>query len=396
MSTPVTNGTPTLKRSVNRPSWVQSPLPSPKTRSGLGSAGSSTRSRLTPSQSMKQLSSSRLRSKFSEQDSDDLANLSVSSRQSQFGGSSFGTPMPSSVSSGRTAVRGDLPPTQSMNDLRSLVNPLTAYSDSPSLPPSTSMSNIQTVRSPAPKPAATANVPTASRSFPYLNTDDQKSISTVVNGDTPSVSSDTIVVFGFPSYLIPQILDHFSQYGSVVHHRLEADRAIHITYADPASASKALTENGAKIGGFRIGCIPGSDTASSSSLHKGQPEMKELKPYETLNSALTSSSRTSTPNNALKSSPAQSLPAGNISGTPRSRFSDPRHRLSPGRLNPGSDLKPNVRRVQARRSGAIFKSKDLHRTPLSVSVVDNNSKNERWLSWLSRRAQQLIFGWDEL
>uniref|UniRef100_H2Z562 Nucleoporin NUP53 n=1 Tax=Ciona savignyi TaxID=51511 RepID=H2Z562_CIOSA len=78
---------------------------------------------------------------------------------------------------------------------------------------------------------------------------------------TPDVQLDDtwVTVFGFPASSASFVLQRFSQFGSIVHHRVAADDGnwMHIHYESRLQARKALSRNGKIIGGnVMIGVVP--------------------------------------------------------------------------------------------------------------------------------------------
>lgn len=261
----------------------------------------------------------------------------------------------------------------------------------------------------------------------------------IANAGRPKAAdhSLSVVIFGFPSSVTPAVVAHFSKFGNIAENVDSSNRIpimstptnknfrapptpiqtgknwLKITYDNPASASRAIQENGTIIAGqFVVGCIAVTaqnykefEIASEKSIYSGAPSTvdeiedsiveRNIPSFTEVSSSenTTEDNKTSQTNNRSLIGKNSSLPS--LAGSKKVVLKD------------GKSIFNKVHK-QSGYTGSFFKTPDAKK---SVSAVKNNnapnSENEGdkrlqsaggqgWISWTSKKAQELVFGWDDL
>lgn len=249
---------------------------------------------------------------------------------------------------------------------------------------------------------------------------------------TQVVDSVSVIIFGFPASLTPAVVTYFSRFGNILENVDSARRLqtlkgkstshppIHtgknwlkITYDNPASASRAIQENGTIFDGqYIIGCFPVTshrlkefekacemsmqssefpNSTTKSTLFNFTPTDDTNKKENDLDSNASNTAKKtdsgSVDKSVFGSSNKTSKPA--ISGSRHANIKDGRHIFNTP--------------AKQRYSSALFKiahdpetfkqSKEIRNPANSKSFKSNNLG---WLSWTGKKAQELVFGWDDL
>lgn len=249
----------------------------------------------------------------------------------------------------------------------------------------------------------------------------------------------SVVIFGFPSSVTPAVVAHFSRFGTISENVDSSSRFImsspnkslrapptpiqtgknwlKITYDNPTSASRAIHENGTLIAGqYVVGCIPVTsqnykefEIASETSMHSGLRSPTEsigdysvfddttvdftdgniLPPSE--NEGSEDHSSILAHQNGKSLGRTVSMPS--LAGSKRVELKDGRTIF-------------NKSGKQVRYSPSLFKisqepdqeNKSLGKRATGVPDSDKRlqSGKQGWMSWTSKKAQELVFGWDDL
>ncbi|CAN6660595.1 hypothetical protein TRVA0_032S01266 [Trichomonascus vanleenenianus] len=300
-------------------------------------------------------------------------SISAQSPPSTFGSTSFGTPKPTHAKKNNAIDEEDLPPTESVYD--SGASPFYAKTQS--------LKASRPVRSSL-NPSSSSLSITSSSSSSVANTPSTKplnSLSSATNGNT---DANSVVVYGFPPELTSSIVKHFSKYGEILENfassggtpSKHAAQQIHsgtnwikITYTTPSSAARALAEDGTLFADkYMIGCKPYSSDRA-----------KRLVSGSSFGEETTSDENGSLyPQIKENGKMPRTLSMPVLAGGKRIHVQD-----GQGLFN-----KKN-RQVRVAPSMANVKER-------SDSKSGMKGGREGWLSWTSKRAQELIFGWDDL
>ncbi|KAK9472593.1 Nup53/35/40-type RNA recognition motif-domain-containing protein [Dipodascopsis tothii] len=287
---------------------------------------------------------------------------------SRFGGPSFGTPKPggrgpAATGAGVHVADDDLPPTESMYD------------------------------SAAPFAFQVPAAPAERREERWAD-------------ESPAKGGASVVVFGFPTSVTPVVVRHFARFGSILEHLaaggdgrgepvpVETGRNwLKITYTTAAAASRALAENGRIIGGYAVGCVPHNAFTAPTTPGRLRAEAMDL--------------------DGSPLSPAMYPPVPPTPPTPRE--------LPPGRVLNRAASVPALggRRLEMKPSEGIFKERERKGglsssqtlrglasilygdEPAPKRAADGGAPpakraRQGWLGWTGRKAQEIIFGWDDL
>lgn len=257
--------------------------------------------------------------------------------------------------------------------------------------------------------------------------------------------SNSVVIFGFPSSVTPAVVAHFSRFGTIAENvdsssrisammsPMKSHRApptpiqtgknwLKITYDNPASAARAIHDNGTLIAGqYVVGCIPvtpqnykefevASETSMQSGLRSPTQSIGDFSAFED-----TTANFNATDNNIL---PPMEEETSEISV-----------RTSNGKAMPRTTSMPTLagsKRVQLKDGRGIFnKQKQMRYSPSLFKIAQEPDQNKNtaapksasgksadgttagdnkrlqsgrggWISWTSKKAQELVFGWDDL
>lgn len=321
---------------------------------------------------------------------------SISAAQSPpntFSGS-FGTAKPIQAKKSNIIDEEDLPPTESIYDtgaspffsggstpIRESVKPMAALSTS------NTTIGLRRLSSNSSKPSPPTNTPPDTQ-------------------ETPTNCS--VIVFGFPPTLTSTIVKHFSKFGPILENfdvaKGESPRKsgrappiqtgpnwMKLTFDNPTSAAKAVSHysGGSRfIGGCAIGCVPFNSVNA-----------KEFG-YASTNNSITESNEEEEADQLMDiDSPAEKKHIQqdtNNRPVPRT--------ISMPVLGNQSSSTPNSRRLQVKDGNSIFnnKQRSVRYAPSMGNMQSNNSDSvlkparQGWISWTKKRAQELVFGWDDL
>jgi hypothetical protein len=294
----------------------------------------------------------------------------------------------------------------------------------------------------------------APTTLPVSHKSDLSSSSLTTRSTTPSTGTQSsttsrpkaadhslsVVIFGFPSSVTPAVVAHFSKFGNIAENVDSSNRIsiistptsknfrapptpiqtgknwLKITYDNPASASRAIQENGTIIAGqYVVGCIPVTaqnykefEIASENSIQSGaqstadeiedsiiDKNISSFNEESTLPSSenTTDESKISQANDRSLIGKNSSLPS--LAGSKKVELKDGRSIF-------------NKAHKQSRYTGSLFRSPDAKKSVSSVkssSAANGVSEGDKrlqpaggqsWVSWTSKKAQELVFGWDDL
>lgn len=251
----------------------------------------------------------------------------------------------------------------------------------------------------------------------------------------------SVVIFGFPSSVTPAVVAHFSRFGTISENVDSSSRLslmsspnkslrapptpiqtgknwLKITYDSPASAARAIQENGTLIAGqYVVGCIP-----LTSHNHKEF----EIASETSMLASLRSPGGESMGDYSIFDDTTIDFTDGNI--LPPSEPEELEDRSSVLGQNNGKSLARTVsmpslagsKQVKLKDGRAIFNKsgKQVRYSPSLFGIAqepDQDTKTaeksyalgpdgdkrlqggkQGWMSWTSKKAQELVFGWDDL
>lgn len=250
----------------------------------------------------------------------------------------------------------------------------------------------------------------------------------------------SVVIFGFPSSVTPAVVAHFSKFGNIAENVDSSNRIpiistptnkhfrapptpiqtgknwLKITYDNPASATRAIQENGTIIAGqYVVGCIPVTaqnykefEIASENSIQSGaQPTTDEIENsivdenVSSFNEGNTLPSSENTTNENKNSQASDRSIIGKNSSLP-SLAGSKKVELKDGRSI------FNKAHKQSSYTSSFFRTPDAKKPISSVkssSAANGVSEGDKrlqpaggqgWVNWTSKKAQELVFGWDDL
>lgn len=383
------------------------------------------------------------------------------SPSNSFGGSFSGIPKTSSHTKKKTFIQEDPPPTRSIYDLES--------------------SNLDLIKTDTPSDTAADNENALRR--PSSTPSDKK-------GNEPSsaynrYAGSSIIIFGFPPSLAPEVIAHFANFGTILENVDSTSRIFNrtpskggnshsapiltgknwmkITYDNPASASRALQENGFLLHDlYYIGCMPltaqklkefenssqasmnaaelsvdGMDTSYSNNnffngenslLNSTIPEepgaevrMLDSQPANTehdFNNSQSSliagtkkllniaSNTILSPHNAENNDEANGNQAINgktlprtvslpvLAGSKRAAIKDGRHIFNSPAKQARYPSTPAIFKQNENRHANGYASRNGAVSGDESKKLQNNKPG--WMSWTSKKAQEFVFGWDEV
>ena len=316
-----------------------------------------------------------------------------------FGGQSFGTPKPFQSRRVNHFGPDDLPPTESIYDVG--LSPYTTDAKSARREGRQSHVNSDLRR----QTSIRSNF--ATNNLSSLNKQEQ--------GSEPQTVPRSVIVFGFPPSLATAIIDHFARFGTILEKFemsngrspskdsgqtpiLSGRNWLRITYEDPSSAERALAENGTMIAGYAIGCVPldssnyqeyGNASENSIIANISSPTDTDESQVMDIDSVPPLGSIT----NSLYSQPPP------IPSTPT--FQD---RAVPRTISmPALQANKSGRKAELKDGQSIFntKHKQLRFAPSMANIQRPaepklKSGKQGWLSWATKKAEELVFGWDDL
>lgn len=352
-------------------------------------------------------------SSFNTSDRGSLAVRKASPSQSptnSFGSSFSGISKPSHIKK-KAVIQEDPPPARSIYDTSSY-NPSMGHKGDASLNLSRRKSVISNMGTPVP-------------STPRM-------VKTIDH-------SLSVVIFGFPSSVTPAVVAHFSRFGTILENVDSSSRFpitaspnkslrapptpiqtgknwLKITYDNAASASRAIQENGTLIAGqYVVGCIPVTpqnykefEIASETSMHSGlRSPTESIGEY----SIFDESTVDFTDGNILP-------PSEHEGSNDHSAILGVQNGKSIGRTVSMPSL-AGGKRVQLKDGRTIFNKtpKQVRYSPSLFQIAqepDQDTKTavkkvnglegdkrlqagkQGWMSWTSKKAQELVFGWDDL
>lgn len=251
----------------------------------------------------------------------------------------------------------------------------------------------------------------------------------------------SVVIFGFPSSVTPAVVAHFSRFGTISENVDSSSRMpimsspnkslrapptpiqtgknwLKITYDNPASASRAIQENGTLIAGqYVVGCIPVTaqnyrdfETASETSMQYGlrspSDSIGEFSIFDDTTADFTDGNIL--PPSVLERSEDHSAILAHQNGKSIGRTVSMPSLAGSKRV----DLKDgrtifNKAGKQVRYSPSLFKiSQEPDQDPKAAEKnhASNGPDGDKrlqaakpgWMSWTSKKAQELVFGWDNL
>lgn len=310
------------------------------------------------------------------------ASFTSQSPSNTFGSSFSGTSKPLSAKK-KQIIQEDPPPTRSIYD-----NDATNMTSTVKVDPNTTVATTEK-RSHNPSP-----VPAKDRTSDY---------------------SRSVVIFGFPPALTSTVVAHFSKFGNILENvnssqRIEMSQStpkgppkpiftgknwLKITYENSASASRAVQENGVIIATkYVIGCIPVTaynykdiEVASEfSSTPQAEDEFPSFNESNTEINTSPSANDNISGNKSILPTDGTMLrsSSAHLIGSKRVELKDG-HDIFKKNTKPS---KVNLQKsVVLPTYGVLKKSSD---KPLQ------SSEKQGWLNWTGKKAQELVFGWDDL
>lgn len=250
----------------------------------------------------------------------------------------------------------------------------------------------------------------------------------------------SVVIFGFPSSVTPAVVAHFSRFGTISENVDSSSRFpimsspnkslrapptpiqtgknwLKITYDNPTSATRAINENGTLIAGqYVVGCIPVTsqnykefETASETSMHLGlQSPGESIGDYSVFDDTTVdftdgnilppSEHEGSEDHSTILSqqngkSIGRTVSMPSLAGSKRVELKDGRTifnksgkqvRYSPSLFKISQEPDQDTKVIGKQAGGAPESDKRLQ------------SGKQGWMSWTSKKAQELVFGWDDL
>lgn len=341
---------------------------------------------------------------------------SISPSQSpsnSFGNSFSGILKPSHIKK-KTFIQEDPPPTKSIYDLDT-----------------SNIAHFKNDTSIAPDPARLSSFSSGSGPTGSSNTS-----ATSLPSPNQVIDSVSVIIFGFPASLTPAVVTYFSRFGNILENvdsarKLQStlkggnssQHPIHtgknwlkITYDNSVSASRAIQENGSMFAGqYIIGCVPVTsdrlkdfEKACEASMYESESAKDSTSLFSDFsfteepsreNQVPGSSDSSEVPNGSKQSQPLMKSVFGHksssktsvpvIAGSKRATIHDGRHIF-------------NTPAKQMRYSSSLFKTPNetdsSKQLPGSKHTESSKlqSRNPSWISWTSKKAQELVFGWDDL
>ncbi|VVT58961.1 uncharacterized protein SAPINGB_P006471 [Magnusiomyces paraingens] len=347
------------------------------------------------------------------------SSLSPSQSPTAFGTSFSGVPKPSHTKK-KTFVQEDPPPTKSIydndprNSIGSFVNEKTTKSQ-PDNHISSGFGNSTTSLSSS----------AASKSVTSGSSQNSSAANSSASADIVSV-----IIFGFPASLTQSVVSYFSRFGNILEN-VDSNKRLHqsskekknyptqihtgknwlkITYENPVSAARAIQENGVVFAGqYIIGCVPATtqklkEFEKAGAMLINDANTQEM--YFNISSLMSPvSDKDKIANDQLKTPQKNEL---NGHGSSKSPFGNQK----------GSAKTENIPIITGSKHKAIKDGKNIFNSPAKQlhspllfryaqendkSANSNMSSSKRlqagktgWFSWTGKKAQELVFGWDDL
>uniref|UniRef100_A0A060SX63 ARAD1A02046p n=1 Tax=Blastobotrys adeninivorans TaxID=409370 RepID=A0A060SX63_BLAAD len=310
------------------------------------------------------------------------ASSASSPPSASYSTSSFGTPKPTQSKKSSFIDEESLPPTESIYDTGA--SPFVQRNT----PISTSRTGPSSSRLLSNSPRRDGALPPASNSFSSSKT--QEPLASSQSLTAQASQNCSIIVYGFPPQLASVVVKSFSKYGAIQEqYESSKDSTMHkpappietgknwmkITYDNPTSAARAISSGNTAIGGYIVGVAPySSTTLRQLEGASGDESNDQVQGLPTLGRTERSLPRTI------------SMPV-----------------LSDDRTNGNGSGTPG-RRIEVKDGRGIFSSRPHRQIRLAPSMNNFQAKSsdsrlgekQSWLSWTARRAQELVFGWDDL
>jgi hypothetical protein len=361
------------------------------------------------------------------------SNNANSPPETRFGQmSSFGTPKPLHARRADVIDESDLPPPDSIYDSGALPFFNKRPSDSPSaannsqqsygLFSSTSgLTGESTPPSANPSGGTLVRTPSATNSRRLSSNYVSAPLPSPVRAVTPG-PANSVIIFGFPSAVTNAVINHFSKFGEILENMGSATSPakansrqdtplpvqagknwLRITYKNPQSALRALNENGKALGGqFLIGCVPYSSKGLEGGIGRNALQSAD----ESLEIDLDGLDEEAPPQVSIRNtSLIEEAPASDdrpVAITNNKEKVVPRT-ISMPLLAAGS------KRLEVKDGHSVFthpKGRGLRFAPslaniAAAATAPSNDKKQKlgkqgWLSWTTKRAQEFVFGWDDL
>lgn len=381
---------------------------------------------------------------------------SASSASKKFGGQSFGTPKPhhlrSSVAASTTAAASSAAAGTPGADIADDLPPVESIYDSGAASPFAFQMPLNTVSNAVEMSEPASPAPGKSSQQSQSLSEDQQPSSVMVFGFPPELTH--AVVSHFSKF--GRILEHLSTEDADVDKSLPpapvetGKNWLKITYTTPMAANRALMENGHMLGGqsdYILGCVAVPQTTSNNNTSSATG-MKRSSARSGLSSVLNANSEGETSsyastisrkrapvadNSARLFSPATPS-SSNLNGMTRTTsmpvgFSST---TAAAAANGSSSTTPGGRaggrKLQVRGAEGIFREKERRGMAHSVTIrglasrfmaggggagdgskrtgeasAETERENKRvkssssgWVGSLSRKASEMIFGWDDL
>lgn len=358
------------------------------------------------------------------------AKNSPPDRRTAPGYHSFGTPKPFQARRSDAIDESDLPPPDSIYD--SGILPF--FNKRPSDP---AAQQAESANGSFPTPAtldeyspSNENVNNMSVSGPSSSlartpSNSRRLSSNYVSAQLPSpvrpansgTNNTSVAIFGFPSAMSTVVLRHFANFGQILENipaassanansRQDTPLPVHagknwlkLTYNNPHSAARALTENGKTIGGYAIGCVAWTPEFETGARRPLEPADDILE----IDMDKAAIDEEAPPIVSIRNKYLNDEEADSSSG---------KEKVVPRTISMPL-LAANSKRLEVHDGQFVFthpKGRGLRFAPslanlgqvAAAATAPSNDKKQlkqgkqNWLSWTTKRAQEFVFGWDDL
>ncbi|PRT52816.1 Nucleoporin nup40 [Wickerhamiella sorbophila] len=211
--------------------------------------------------------------------------------------------------------------------------------------------------------------------------------------DTAAHQDTAVLVFGFPAGMTMAVIQHFSQFGTIIENSsnvvsaspntstppaIECGRNwLRLRYKDRQAAERAVGENGRMLPGeFVVGAVlaDGGDGVPAPSAY---------------NSLLVDESDTSI------LADVSSILDKSITG----KLPEPQPVVEPSPPSSAPSVSDPAKLVIKAPATSLFKHKEKHGVTLphlSIHAPESLEKEIGWLSWGAKKLREAVFGWDDL
>lgn len=361
---------------------------------------------------------------------------------------SFGTAKPIQTKKSNVIDEEDLPPTESIYDTGA--SPFTRASEvsttgsrgsnssggnttGGTIPSSNSTLGLRRLSNY--NSNANTNNPSIDAKSPMLASSNNTTTTTTATTNSTNYDSNnnncSIIVFGFPPSLTPTVIKHFSKFGNILENYdmtkggekspsgkrnarappiQTGPNWAKITYDNPYSAAKAISHNNnggsTFIGGCAIGCVPFNSVNAKEFGYASNNNTNGLDQQENIAEE--------------GDDVMMDIDSPQTAGEKKHIQTDKNNRPLPRTISmpvmgkndtttPQQSSTPNSRRLQVKDGKSIFNNKQ-RTVKFAPSMGNMQSKDnidsttgsklkparQGWLSWTTKRAQELVFGWDDL